>query len=194
MKLFITYFICSLLFVSCTNHKENNSPQVTDEEIYMIVNMVLKDLEVSEKLDGTKDEYIQDELTIPSFIADTVSFKLNKYFSKAEDLDFLLLQFEDRKSFALLQDSIKSKKIISKKIIDSFYDEKNDSISRKNQILNNYIKKYGNNFYYRLSLPIFSKDKNTVLIDVSYFLGGGKTMIYKKHNGKWTSDVIVIWT
>lgn len=156
--------------------------------------MVLKDLEVSAKLDGIEDNYLQDELTIPSFIADTVSFKLNKYFSKAEDQYFLQLQFEDRKNFVLLQDSFKSKKIISKKIIDSFYDEKNDSISRKNQILNNYIKKYGNNFYYRLSLPIFSKDKNTVLIDVSYFLGGGKTMIYKKHNGKWTYKIFMIWT
>ena len=194
MKLLVGYFICTVLFIGCTNHEKDKTSVVTDEDIYMVVNMVLKDLEVSAKLDGIEDSYLQDELTIPSFIADTVSFKLNKYFSKAEDLDFIQLQFEARKNFVLLQDSIKTKKIISKKIIDSFYDEKNDSISRKNQILNNYTKKYGNNFYDRLSLPIFSKDKNTVLIDVSYFLGGGKTMIYKKHNGKWISDVIVIWT
>lgn len=190
MKILVGCFICTVLFIGCTNHEKDKTSVVTGEEIYMVVNMVIKDLEAYAKIDGTEDDYLQDELTIPSFITDTI--ELNKYFLKS-DLDFIELQYKERKNFILLQDSIKSQKIISKKIIDSFYDIKSDGLRRQDEIIQNYKQILGNTDVTILSLPIFSQDKKRVLIDVSYFFGGGKTMIYRKHNGKWTSDVIGWW-
>mgnify|MGYP003584298981 CR=1 FL=1 len=192
MKSFIQYLFLTVFIIGCTNHRKNDSLKVTDDEIYVFVKMVLKDLEKTQKLEGTQDYYLQDELETPSFVYDNPNFKLDKYFQK-NDLDFIQKQIGERKDFLLIQDSIKSKRIISKKIIDSFNNDRKDNIDRKSHFLKNYIKKYGNNFYDKLSLPIFSKDKKTVLIDISSF-SGGRTIIYRKENNKWKSDIIVGWT
>ncbi len=192
MKSFTQYLFLAVFLIGCTNHRKNDSLKVTDDEIYMFVKMVLKDLEKTQKLEGTQDYYLQDELATPSFVYDNPSFKLDKYFQK-DDLDFIQKQIGERKDFLLIQDSIKSKRIISKKIIDSFNKDRNGNIDRKSHFLKNYKKKYGNNFYDKLSLPIFSKDKKTVLIDISSFFGG-KTIIYRKENNIWKSDMIVGWT
>ena len=192
MKSFIQYLFLTVFLIGCTNHRKNNSSKVTDDEIYVFVKMVLKDLEKTQKLEGTQDYYLQDQLATPSFVYDNPSFKLDKYFQK-DDLDFIQKQIGERKNFLLIQDSIKSKRIISKKIIDSFNKDRKGNIDRKSYFLNKYKKKYGTNYYDRLSLPIFSKDKKTVLIDISSFFGG-KTLIYRKENGKWKSDIIVGWT
>ncbi len=192
MKSFIQYLFLTVFLIGCTNNQKNDTLKVTDDEIYVFVKMVLKDLEKTQKLDGTQDYYLQDQLATPSFVYDNPSFKLDKYFPK-EDLEFIQKQIRERKDFLMLQDSIKSKRIISKKTIDSFNNNRKENIDRKSHFLENYKKKYGNNFYHILSLPIFSKDKKTVHIDVSSIFGG-HTIIYRKENNKWKSDVIVLWT
>lgn len=192
MKSFIQYLFLTVFLIGCTNQRKTDSLKVTDDEIYVFVKMVLKDLEKTQKLEGTQDYYLIDQLATPSFVYDNPSFKLDKYFQK-DDLDFIQKQIGERENFLLLQDSIKSKRIISQKIIDSFNNDRKDNIDRKSHFLKNYTKKYGKNFYDKLSLPIFSKDKKTVLIDISSFFGG-KTIIYRKENNKWKTDIIVGWT
>jgi len=192
MKSFIQYLFLTIFLIGCTNHRENDSLKVTDDEIYVFVKMVLKDLKKTQKLESTQDYYLQDKLVTPSFVYDNPSFKLENYFQK-DDLDFIQKQIRERKNFLIIQDSIKSKRIISKKTIDSFNNDRKNNIDRKSHFLINYMKKYGNTFYHTFSLPIFSKDKKTVLIDISSFYGG-QTLIYRKENSKWKSKVIVSWT
>nr|WP_298655184.1 hypothetical protein [uncultured Flavobacterium sp.] len=192
MKSFIQYLFLTVLLTGCTNHRKNDSLKVTDDEIYEFVKMVLKDLEKNQKLEGTQDYYLQDQLATPSFVYDNPGFKLDKYFQK-DDLNFIQKQIRERKNFLLIQDSIKSKRIISKKTIDSFNNNRKDNIDRKSHFIESYKREYGNNFYEKLSLPIFSKNKKTVLIDISSFFGG-KTIIYRKENNKWKSDIIISWT
>lgn len=192
MKSFIQYLFLTMFLIGCTNHRKIDSLKVTDDEIYVFVKMVLKDLEKTQKLESTQYYYLQDQLATPSFVYDNPNFKLDKYFQK-DDLDFIQKQIGERKNFLLIQDSIKLKRIISKKTIDSFNNNRKENIDRKSHFLESYKKIYGNNFYNKLSLPIFSKDKETVLIDISSFFEG-KTIIYRKENNKWKSEVIVGWT
>ncbi|MCL9810101.1 hypothetical protein [Flavobacterium luminosum] len=169
MKSSIQYLLLTVFLISCTNHRKNDSLKVTDDEIYMFIKMVLKDLEKTQKLEGTQDYYLQDQLVTPSFVYDNPSFKLDKYFQKG-DLDFIQKQIGERKDFLLIQDSIKSKRIISKKTIDSFNNNRKDNIDRKSHFLESYKKEYGNNFYDKLSLPIFSKDKKQFSLIFQVFL------------------------
>lgn len=190
MKKNLTYLICILLFIDCTNSEKKTSNEVTDEDIYKIVKMVLNDMSPQQKLDGTDDWYILNELQTPSFVDENPSFDLGKYFSK-DDIIFINHQISKRKVFTLQQDSLKSKKLLSKKIIDSFYDK--NAKNRRNTFFENYTRKYGNNFYHSFSLPVFSKDKKTILIDVSSFLGGGQTILFKNINGHWKSEAVISW-
>ena len=80
MKSFIQYLFLTVLLTGCTNHRKNDSLKVTDDEIYEFVKMVLKDLEKNQKLEGTQDYYLQDQLATPSFVYDNPGFKLDKYF------------------------------------------------------------------------------------------------------------------
>ena len=191
MKKNLTYLICILLFVGCTNSEKKTSNEVTDADIYKIVKILLNDMSSQQKLEGTNDWFIINELETPFFVYENPSFKLENYFSK-EDIIAINKQISTRKKFILLQDSIKSKTLLSKKIIDSFIDEK--AKNRRNTFLENYSKKYGNNFYQTISLPIFSKDKKTVLIDVSSFLGGGQSILFKNIDGNWKSETVVSWS
>ena len=192
MKSFTKYIFFVILFISCTNQKKSDSSEVTDDEIYIIVKMVLKDFEVHQKIDGTFEYYLQDELETPPQAFLIPNFDFQKYFSK-NDLDFIDKQIVERKNFKLLQDSIKTKRIISKKIIQTFDTGKNDQLSRKDRFIENYKKKYGTKYYNILSLPVFSKDKKTVLIDVSSIFGG-RSLIYKKNNDKWEANMVISWS
>ena len=77
-----------------------------------------------------------------------------------------------------------------------------------NQIQNNYIKNWDNkklNFnlnnienYYVLSPPLFNIDKNIVLIKLEEFCnkpfcGQGRTLIFKKIDGTWESNILEQW-
>ncbi len=192
MKSIIKYIFFVILFISCTNQKKSDSSEVTDDEIYMIVKMVLKDFETHQKIDGTFEYYLQDELETPPQAFLIPNFDFQKYFSK-NDLNFIDKQIVERTNFKLIQDSIKTKKIISKKIIQTFDTEKNDQLNRKDTFIKNYQKKYGSKYYDIISLPLFSKDKKTVLIDVSNIFGG-RSMIYKKNNDKWVSNIVISWS
>jgi hypothetical protein len=191
MKTSLKSLIFLLLFFSCNNSKEKtltSTKSISEKDIYLILQMVLKDMKPNEILEGT-DYYILNELQKPSFVEDHIflSKKIDSIFSK-EDLRFINEQIAERKTFIVSEDSIKPKKIISKNLIDSI----KKIAPRKNEFIEKYRAKFGLNFYTIFSLPVFSKDKQTVLIDI-YDISGGKTIVYKNLNNKWNQKVICNW-
>ncbi|MFC4817986.1 hypothetical protein [Flavobacterium sp. GCM10023249] len=188
MKPLLISIFCCLLLISCTTTEKNITEEVSDQDIYRVVKLVLKDISAIEKLEGTEDYYIIDALQTPSFVYENPGFELERYFT-TEDIAGIKEQISAREHFTLLQDSIPSKRLLSRKIIDSFIDK--NSTNPRESFLKNYLQHYGDTFYHSFSLPVFSKDKKTFLIDVSS-INGGRSILYKNTNGKWKGKTVCV--
>jgi hypothetical protein len=176
--------------MSCTPTEKKVTEEVTDQDVYRVVNLLLDDMSATEKLEGTEDYYIIDVLQTPSFVYENPGFELEQYFT-TEDIAAIKKQISAREHFRLLQDSLPSKKLLSKETIDSFIDK--NSTNPRETFLKNYLQKYGDTFYHSFSLPVFSKDKKTFLIDVSS-INGGRSILFKNTNGKWKGKTVCVWS
>lgn len=123
--------------MSCKNEKKLTYTEVTDKDIYRIIKILINEMPPKLKLDKTENLYIIDELETSNI--DLPNFKLSNYFTK-EDINSFNEQFSKRQHFKLNKDSIKPIRLLSKKIIDSFYDSKNKK-SNRGQFIENYTKK-----------------------------------------------------
>ncbi|MEY2922149.1 MAG: hypothetical protein RL108_771 [Bacteroidota bacterium] len=63
----------------------------------------------------------------------------------------------------------------------------------KSSFIINYQKKFGTKYFYRISIPIFSRDKKMFLVDINYLNGGG-SYIYKWKKDKWIHYKISDWS
>lgn len=181
-------FFLLLLLVSCTEHKKEHSYSVytvSDKEIYSVINHVLEELKESELKERTHNDYVLENLPAPFFLSENPSMlkEIKSFFTEA-DLKFMDSQIKNQKGFKLKQDHLNSKTVIPNKIIDSLSND--SSKDRKTILLSNYHKRFGNNYYHYFSLPIFSLDKQIVIVDRKSFFGGS-TVIYKKEKGKWVA-------
>ncbi|HKX87061.1 MAG TPA: hypothetical protein VJL37_10320 [Flavobacterium sp.] len=188
MKTLLTYAICSLLLMSCTPTEKKVTEEVTDQDVYRAVNLLLDDMSATEKLEGTEDYYIIDALQTPSFVYENPGFELEQYFT-TEDIAAIKEQISAREHFTLLQDSLPSKRLLSRKTIDSFIDK--NSTNPRETFLKNYLQHYGDTYYHSFSLPVFSKDKKTILIDVSG-IGNGKSILFRNVDGKWKEKMVCL--
>ena len=54
-----------------------------------------------------------------------------------------------------------------------------------------------NKNWYSFSVPLFSKDRNKAVMMIrnlcSGLCGGGKTILFTKKNGEWTSEIGMVW-
>ena len=191
------HLLLFLFFISCFNNesqktfsKSNN--KINEDEIYEVINFVLNEMKKSDSLENYQSKYVVDELSIPNFIIeDNHKEKLNKHFTKS-DLIFIQKQLNNKAVLRLSQNKIVRKTIISKDTLKSLENRK--SLDWKNNYYINYKKKFGNYSYDEFSLPVFSNDKKTVLIEINSFLGGGCAVILKKKNKNWKAKIISIWT
>ncbi|MFC7774461.1 hypothetical protein [Flavobacterium sp. GCM10027622] len=190
MKPLLISIFCCLLLMSCTPTEKRVTEEVTDQDIYRVVNMQLEDMSATEKLEGTEDYYIIDVLQTPSFVYENPGFELERYFT-TEDIAAIKEQISAREHFTLHQDSIPSKRLLSRKTIDSFIDK--NSTNPRESFLKNYLQHYGDTYYHSFSLPVFSKDKKTFLIDVNT-INGGRSILYKNTNGKWKRKTVCVWS
>lgn len=180
-----------LILTSCKNSNQKKEIElenqtITDNDIYEIVNLILKEHDKAMEKDGYKIspyKYILDKDFEPLFnkTDSTYLFKKDTIFSM-EDLNFIQKQIIERKNFKFISVHIKSKEIISgdtiKKIINEPFKYSGNNFYER------YHKKYGKEMFYTIGLPIFSKDKKTVFIKFDSF-GWGYSLIYKKVNNKW---------
>lgn len=193
MKIYLKSLLILLLLIHCTknNLKENIvSQNVSDQEIYNFIKMVLNDSKITEMKEGTQNWYILDELLPPE------NFEIvnkNNYFTD-EDIKFFKKQLDKRKNMKLIQDSIYPKQLLSSQIIDSLSTVVNkDGSDRLNNFTLKYTELFGYKHYITFSLPLFSKDKKTIYLE-RYSLSGGQAIIYRKENGKWKKNIPISWT
>ena len=179
-----------LILIGCKNFNPENklevNNQVTDEDIYEIVNFVLEEHDKAMEKDGFKInpyKYILDKDLYELFTkSDSINiFETDTIFSK-EDKKYIQHQIDNRKDFRFKSNFIKTKKIISSDTIYKILHE--PSKYPGNNFYERYHNKYCEGEYYSIGLPIFSKDKKTVFIKFDSF-GSGYTLIYKKINNKW---------
>ncbi|GGD24009.1 hypothetical protein [Flavobacterium orientale] len=191
MKQYSLFYLVGLILLSCSNSNTKVNPEaVTDHEVYAALKLAINDLKLHEKQDGTENYYIEDVLKAPVFKTKLPrpTEKLTTYFSE-EDLAFLEKQLAERENYQLAQDSISPKKLISHQTIDSLTASSNYN---KNEFLKNYNLKFGENYFTSFSLPLYSLDKKTIYIDCNTIFGG-RSIIYKKTNGKWKATTFMIW-
>lgn len=196
MKILITFLVS--LIISCQDFEstkivKNQNNEITESEIYEVINFILIDMKKSDSLENFQGKYIVDKTTEPFFITTNQNSKkkLKKYFTNS-DFNFMENQLKKSKNFKLEQSKIIIKTIISKDTLENLID--NNSPQMRDEFMINYEKKFGKYYYDEFSLPLFSVDKKTVLIEINSFLGGGRLIILKKKNQKWKSTIVSIWT
>lgn len=196
MKILIAFLVT--LIISCQNFEstkivENQNNEITEKEIYDVINFILIEMKKNDSLENHQGKYIVDKTSEPFFLTINPNSKkkLKKYFTDS-DFNFMENQLKESKNFKLEQNKIIRKTIISKETLDNLID--NNSPQRRDEFIISYEKKFEKYYYDEFSLPLFSKDKKTVLIEIKSFLGGGRLIILKKKNQKWESTIVSIWT
>ena len=196
MKSLLVFFLAFI--TSCQNFEsskivKNKYNEISESEIYEIINLVLIDMKKSDSLENYQYKYIVDKTTKASYLTDSPNSKKNlkKYFTDS-DFKFMDEQLKENENFKLKQHKIVRKTIISKDTLDNLI--YNNSPKKRDEYIINYGEKFGNYYYDQLSLPLFSIDKKTVLIEINSFLGGGQLIILKKKNQNWELKIVAIWT
>jgi len=192
-----TLILLLIVLSSCkkANNQIDTNLKVTDNDIYQVVNFVISERDSFMKLDGIKGQYkyILDRELEPLFNSEADRYyikKLDTIFTK-EDVKFMQEQILKRKNFKFNSKFVKSKKVFS---ADSIKNMINLAIELPDKnFYQIYENKFGKDRFYDISLPLFSKDKKTVLIKFEA-MGIGDVSVYKKENGKWKSyEQLISW-
>lgn len=191
----IAQFIFLFLIISCSNKKSDSkkelSHKVVEKDVYFAINMVFENMMKTEVMEGNQYPYLADKLLEPSYINENPNLKkrIDSFYSG--DFSFINIQVNQWKNFKLLQDSIKFKKLISSDLLKNMIDQ--NAKDTKSSFIINYQKKFGKKYFYRISIPIFSRDKKMFLVDINYLNGGG-SYIYKWKKDKWIHYKISDWS
>lgn len=161
-----------------------------EDEMYDAVNQVIQELEGEGWVAEGRPSYsyILDKPTVGStqsmegmekILSDETT---QKYFSE-EDIKVLRVQVESYKNTVYNANRIVNKKLISTHKLQHLAEK-----DWKN-IWNVYEQQYGKTGYYNISFPIFSADKNKMLVSIETcgFRSGsmGWVNVYRKEDGKW---------
>jgi hypothetical protein len=184
-------YLAFLLLIGCKNSTDKNeiirNQVVTDKDIYEIVNFVVREQDSLLRKDGIKNnpyKYIIDRDAEPLLDKrDSVCIhKLDTIFSK-EDLIFINAQIQNRKNFKFTGKFINSKKVLYREVLDSIMKESAKTNYQKHP-RKIYEEIFGSDMFYTIGLPVFSKDKNTVLVKFGGD-GSGFIAVYKRINNRW---------
>lgn len=161
-----------------------------EDEMYDAVNQIIKDLEGENWVADGKPSYnyILDKPTVGEALSMEGMRKIlsgettQKYFSE-EDIKVLRAQVEVYKHSVYDANRIVNKKLISTQKLQQLAEK-----DWKN-LWNVYEQQYGKTGYYNISFPIFSADKNKMLVSIETcgFRSGsmGWINVYRKEDGKW---------
>ena len=180
----IPIFLCIITCMSNTSSDEN------DSIIYDVINQVLDDSIMNEY---SCDKVAQDQFpTISNEFPDLL--KPNDPFAKFErmdsiftknDIEYMRLQLKEFKNFSLRPDLIQGKLVIPFDTLRAFH-ERGKNV---NGFWELYRESFGRSGFCSVSMPLFSKDKKTVIVKIAMLCGNlcgtGQTNIYKLKNGKW---------
>ncbi len=180
-----TFWICLLLFVSCKNKEAKQNFVIPDtSDINEIVTTIITADSLSNRPNSPLSVDLE-KITIVGKNVDTIPPLMgtnnlpltalldensNKYFSNKDSSYFffqnkIMLSFRLNSSFSKLIELTDDKQVIKKRT-------KQKALFR----------------HYHISLPIFSKDRNTAYVAIDYhcpLCGYGMAIILRKINGKW---------
>ena len=171
----------ALLFVSITHSQ--TTTKITDEEIYEVINQLIPDSSILINQFKLFDD------------TDKIRRVIERYPNhfKSEDKEYMYAQVYN-KEHRIKKKFIegKGKRLFSdKKIRRFFWFVNRKDRGNLDRRWDKFHKKYGKGFY-RISRPIFSKDKSVIIISEGFYCGGlcgsGGIYIYKKINGKWEME------
>lgn len=187
----IVFVIISLILISCKQesikqHQELKKDLVNEKLSYEVINHILESIpkderSVSNFLAYDNEQISEQEIKSNDYLGIS---KMDTLFSKL-DVKYIIEQNNERRNFSLNQNFIKSKTIIPNKKLKEF----SEQTPNGNNFWGNYSKVYGKTGYYVVSKPLFSLNKEIVIISIGHrcgeLCGGGSTIILKKINGKW---------
>ena len=153
--------IFSLLSFECNKEKAN------DEYVYEAVNHIIKEMEgESWIMDGSPSyNYLLDRPTnsfseiynINELFENEI---IKKEFNEIDKKEFIKQQ-ESYSNFEYKQDNILQKKIIVFSDLEKLF-------KNRSSFWENYKQKYGSSGYYDISFPLFSYDKEKLLVVIQY--------------------------
>lgn len=199
MKHFI-FLILAFAFLSC----KQNQPKVIaltdtiklvpnpidDSTIYEFINFVANDK--NEKHFVLRGDKVLDKPFLDNDYYLIDSLKKDSIFSE-DDIKFLEVQLQSEKNFTINPELFNGKEIIPKDTLVKF----RSGPEGRWTFWENYRKKYGEAGYCNITLPLFSKDRQKVIISTSYSCGGtcgqGGVFIYQKVKGKWKQIKELSW-
>jgi len=200
MTKFIWLILTVLIFCGCTKQNRDNQT-IKEEDYYTIVNdlisstynqvdAVITDLNKFSELNRNDLplQFISNGDT--SIIGDTIygrGFFVDLYNERlidTIDIDFMYNQIESKFTYKLDSSKINRQTLGINEIHKLFsnwnVDDGYDKLMKKHKILS----------YLVISEPLYSVDKQEILIDVEYFCGSkcgtGITYLFKMKNGLWT--------
>jgi hypothetical protein len=178
------YYILIILLaaISC-NYRPNTTTAnyktlVSDSLICTTLNYFVNDTSINEFKECNR--FSDKDCRKVLFQEDSVAIlRLDSIFTK-EDFDFIFKQNLNSNNYKQGQ-CLKGKILIPGDTLLKFYHL---------EFWDEFKKKYGKGGFCTISLPLFSKDKNIVIIKYSYSRGrlnaSGGTFIYKKVGNGWT--------
>lgn len=193
MKTF-SYLFFIFLVLSCSQKEKVVIPpqQLTTSEndIYLAIRLLFQAISSEEQLEGNQHPYLVDRLDLPLFVDQNPSLKekVTAYFD--QDTVYLQMQCKTWHHFKLEPQHIPFKTLLSAHDLAKLYDY--NATDRSSRFLYNYQKKYGNQGFYKVSIPLFSRDKKVFYIDLNTF-GSGQSFLFTFKNGKWTNRVVSTW-
>jgi hypothetical protein len=198
----LLYILFCITLVSCNSKTEeikegevivfsDNGTTIYENDIYEVINGVYEGY-LSEIKRHKKDEtlYLVYLLRFVDFedtglnengIKNYLKNLAEQDLIEEKDIEFIHQQVQNSKEFELDQNRIKDFELIRK---DTLYQLQLSSKTR-NDFGCEIINRYGYSEILTISLPLFTIDKNTIIVSTGLYTLGGRTTIYKKENGKW---------
>lgn len=202
---YLIFISLAFAFLSCKQNQPKVATQtdtvklvpnpVDDSTIYEFINFVANDK--NEKHFVLRGDKVLDKPFLNFPLRNNTynlidSLKKDSTFSK-DDIEFLEVQLQSAKDFQINHELFNGKEIISKDTIEKFRSGPEGVWT----FWETYKKKYGEAGYCNITLPLFSKDKQKVIINIAYSCGGkcgeGGFFIYQKVKGKWKQIKELSW-
>lgn len=174
IKILLPAFI--IMSVFCNGQKNS----ISDEEIYEVINFVLKNGTVKYHKDlkiMTEDPSVKTD--------DYFNEKVLKKFFDNKNVEFILDQFSSSKDFLLSYKYISNMQIIH---IDKML-----SLKKMDKGIWSFLaEKYGQEGFVFVGKPLFTLDKKQAIISYGYYCGGlcgkGSKVILKKVKNTWVIE------
>lgn len=179
MKSYFIFTIVSFLGLAACNQdriKTNYTSFSSDSEIYELIGSIL----TQEGNDRLSTKYLlQHDNDFHINSRDSLSIiALGSLLTKT-DIEFIFEQYEQRETF-YFKDSFAGYTVIN---VDSL--KQLDTAA----FWSSYYSKYGQQGFFAISLPLFSLDKQTAIVNLAFCCGlkcaYGNLKVYKKLGGKW---------